>query len=262
MPRRGCTTVEAPTANYHQGKRVPTIADPGAGPSPDRYADRYPGSSLYKRKFRLTLLEIMLPLTFAAAIVAESALVRAGIATALASSPALQVVAEATPEEAGSLGKAGLDLVVCDVADRSGDQELPATPPGIPVLALVGTPETGRSLMLAGAKGVIARDASPSRLTAASLAVASGLCALDQTSLAGLLVPVAPTPPPAGSLTPREREVLELLAEGLSNKVVALRLDISEHTAKFHVNSILGKLEADTRTDAVVRAAKRGLITL
>jgi DNA-binding NarL/FixJ family response regulator len=62
-------------------------------------------------------------------------------------------------------------------------------------------------------------------------------------------------------LTPREHQVLELVAEGLSNKLIGLRLDISEHTAKFHVNSLLEKLEADTRTDAVVRAARRGLLT-
>jgi DNA-binding NarL/FixJ family response regulator len=141
----------------------------------------------------------------------------------------------------------------------------PRTPEGVPVRAVVGAPEHARLLVAAGAKGVIVRDASAERLSAASVAVASGLCALDEASLENLLMPVAP-PAPAeldtAFLTPREREVLELLAEGLSNKLVALRLDISEHTAKFHVNSILEKLEADTRTDAVVRAARRGLITL
>lgn len=207
----------------------------------------------------------MLALTFAAAIVAESALVRSGLAAILASSPAIQVVAEASPSEAKRLSQTGIDLVVCDVDDETAGRELPDTPEGIPILALVGMPDRARSLVQAGARGVIARDAPADRLTAASVAVASGLCALDQASLEGLLVPVAPPPPletDTAPLTPREREVLELLAEGLSNKIVALRLDISEHTAKFHVNSILDKLEADTRTDAVVRAARRGLISL
>lgn len=61
-------------------------------------------------------------------------------------------------------------------------------------------------------------------------------------------------------LTPREREALQLLAEGLSNKEIARRLGTSEHTAKFHVNAILGKLNAHSRTEAVTRAARLGLI--
>jgi DNA-binding NarL/FixJ family response regulator len=63
-------------------------------------------------------------------------------------------------------------------------------------------------------------------------------------------------------LTPREQEVLELLAEGLSNRSIAARLAISEHTVKFHVSSICAKLGADNRTDAVRRAVRQGLITL
>ena len=63
-------------------------------------------------------------------------------------------------------------------------------------------------------------------------------------------------------LTPREIEVLELLAEGLPNKAIADRLRISDQTVKFHVSSISGKLGAANRTDAVRRAVRRGLITL
>jgi DNA-binding CsgD family transcriptional regulator len=64
------------------------------------------------------------------------------------------------------------------------------------------------------------------------------------------------------ALTARERDVLELLAEGLSNRVVAQRLGISEHTVKFHVSSIYGKLGASSRAQAIRRAARRGLITM
>ena len=64
------------------------------------------------------------------------------------------------------------------------------------------------------------------------------------------------------SLTPREIEVLELVAEGLSNKAVAAQLGISDQTVKFHLTSISGKLGAINRTDAVRRAVRRGLITL
>jgi two-component system nitrate/nitrite response regulator NarL len=82
--------------------------------------------------------------------------------------------------------------------------------------------------------------------------------------LAGAVLAVPEPLPglPVEDLTPRELEVLQLLAEGLPNKAIGLRLSISEHTVKFHVNAILGKLGAQSRTDAVVRATRLGLIIL
>jgi DNA-binding NarL/FixJ family response regulator len=74
--------------------------------------------------------------------------------------------------------------------------------------------------------------------------------------------PARPDGVPLEELTAREMEVLQLLAEGLPNKSIAQRLDISEHTVKFHVNSILRKLEAQSRTEAVVQATRLGLILL
>ena len=74
--------------------------------------------------------------------------------------------------------------------------------------------------------------------------------------------PAANDPVPVESLTPREIQVLELLAEGLPNKAIAARLGISDQTVKFHVASIGGKLGAANRTDAVRLAVRRGLITL
>ena len=67
---------------------------------------------------------------------------------------------------------------------------------------------------------------------------------------------------PGGPLTPREIEVLNLMAEGASNKAIARRLDISVHTVKFHVGSLLDKLDATGRTDAVAQAARLGVINL
>jgi DNA-binding NarL/FixJ family response regulator len=207
----------------------------------------------------------MLALTFAAAIVAQSPLVRSGLAAILGNSPSLRVVAEATPAEAQVLPARGVDIVVCDVPDGAEVSAIiDQAPRGVPILALVGAGAQPMKLFHAGARGVLRRDATADQLSAASVAVASGLCTLDQ-SLLGNLVPTTPRSAefadPIG-LTPREHQVLELVAEGLSNKLIGLRLDISEHTAKFHVNSLLEKLEADTRTDAVVRAARRGLLTL
>jgi DNA-binding CsgD family transcriptional regulator len=93
------------------------------------------------------------------------------------------------------------------------------------------------------------------------MALAAGLVVVDddlkKTALRGGATQTLATP-----LTPREREVLQLVAEGLPNKLIADRLGISEHTAKFHVNAILDKLGADTRTDAVVKAARFGLLLL
>jgi DNA-binding CsgD family transcriptional regulator len=74
--------------------------------------------------------------------------------------------------------------------------------------------------------------------------------------------PAAGAGDPAGELTPRERDVLALMAEGASNKAIARQLGISVHTAKFHVGSILDKLDATGRTDAVAHAARRGVIHL
>jgi DNA-binding CsgD family transcriptional regulator len=68
--------------------------------------------------------------------------------------------------------------------------------------------------------------------------------------------------PPEIDLTPRERDVLLLMAEGASNKAIARRLGISVHTAKFHVGSLLDKLDATGRTDAVAHAARLGVINL
>ena len=198
----------------------------------------------------------------AAAIVAESEHVRSGLTAILSNSSSIRVVAEAAPSEAQALPGAGVDVVVCDVPDDEPAQTaFQGTLPGVPILALTGMPSRARELVLAGARGVISRDASLERLSAASFAVAQGLSTLDERTLAELVSAKPATVSPV-VLTRREREVLELLAEGLSNKVIALRLDISEHTAKFHVNSILEKLEADTRTDAVVRAARSGVLTL
>jgi DNA-binding NarL/FixJ family response regulator len=111
---------------------------------------------------------------------------------------------------------------------------------------------------------MLPRDASIEQLDAAVLGLTSGLVMLADPFAEALL----PTPsleallPPLEDLTPRENDVLQLLAEGLANKAIARRLDISEHTVKFHVNAIMSKLGASSRTQAVVRATRAGLIVL
>ena len=108
-------------------------------------------------------------------------------------------------------------------------------------------------------------DSTASEILAAVNAVGQGLVVLTQAQ-AERLFPVRPRrndlPRLVESLTPREIEVLRLMADGLVNKEIADRLGISEHTAKFHVASILGKLQASSRTDAVAQGMRRGLIPI
>jgi DNA-binding NarL/FixJ family response regulator len=105
--------------------------------------------------------------------------------------------------------------------------------------------------------GMLRADAAPDRIVQAVKSIASGLITFD----AELIPPVddsANTEP----LTARETEVLRLLADGLGNKEIASNLGVSEHTIKFHIGSILGKLGASSRTEAVSRGLRSGLIEM
>ena len=138
------------------------------------------------------------------------------------------------------------------------------------VVLLDGTdPEDGLEPLLAGAGAILPRFAERDAIVAAITAVANGLVVLPRHVLSGLLDGAAPAgatdstdSAAAVQLTPRELEVLAAMADGASNKVIARRLDISFHTAKFHVAAILAKLDADSRTEAVTRAAQLGLVML
>ena len=129
-----------------------------------------------------------------------------------------------------------------------------------PIVALAADEAEAAEALRAGARAVLFRGASADALAAALVAAARGLAVLDAGSPAAWIRP--PEEAPARGLTPREREVLALLAEGLANKAIAARLGISEHTAKFHVNAILAKLGVESRAEAIVRAARLGLVAL
>ncbi len=200
-------------------------------------------------------------------LAAEDPLARGALARALADQGGeLLLLAAGTVAEVEALRlDAAPDVVLWDVglhpAEAAGRLESPEL--GAPVLALVPDEAAGESALATGARGLLFRDVAPASLLAALQAVARGLTVFEP-ALAGLRAAPrssqAPTHPE--SLTPREREVLGLLAEGLSNKAIADRLSISEHTAKFHVNAVLAKLGVQRRTEAVVRAARLGLVTL
>lgn len=137
----------------------------------------------------------------------------------------------------------------------------------VPVVAVVENATQLGPALAAGARGVVLRDQVGPGIASALAAVRSGLTVID-TALAPALVPSTPKAIEPrrkggiGDLTERERQVVTLLAEGLSNKLIADRLGISDHTAKFHVNGVMAKLGASTRTEAVVEAVRRGLVTL
>jgi DNA-binding NarL/FixJ family response regulator len=122
----------------------------------------------------------------------------------------------------------------------------------------------------AGASAVLPRSAEPTEIVAAIRALADGLMVLQRSLLPALLEKSAATADASNSddadgsprLTAREIEVLAAMADGASNKEIARRLNISFHTVKFHVAAILDKLEADSRTEAVVKASQLGIVML
>jgi DNA-binding NarL/FixJ family response regulator len=211
-------------------------------------------------------------------VVAEDPLARAGLAALLSAEEMLVVVGRVAPGEdlAAAAEALEADVVAWDMGwqgeialARLAEAALRA-----PVVALVSEPEDARAALAAGAAGALRRNADAARLTAGLVAAAHRMLVVDAEYSQALTSlpsprPLSPDAPrseeePAllEELTSRELEVLRLLAEGLPNKTIAQRLDISEHTVKFHVNSLLGKLGASSRTEAVVRATRLGLIFL
>ena len=188
-------------------------------------------------------------------VVAADPLVRAGLA-ALLSAHEVTVIAELSPEDdAEAFVDASLDAVVWEGSE---------TPPRllVPLLVLITEGEEVNGALEAGATGVLYRTAEGERMVAALQAMVAGLVALEPALTELLGAETREGDAPFGDLTPREAQVLGLLSEGLSNKGIAKRLEISEHTVKFHVNALLGKFGARTRTEVVARAVGSGLVTL
>jgi two-component system, NarL family, nitrate/nitrite response regulator NarL len=201
-------------------------------------------------------------------LVGADALALRGLALLLQAQPALEVVGDAAPGEAleASLEQAAPEVLLWDAGPRGGAPlELPDAlePAALPLLALVPDERAAAEALAAGARGVLLRDADAETIAAAVGALRARLVVLDEPLGRALAqAPPAAAGLPGEALTPREREVLHLVSEGLSNRLIAGRLAISEHTAKFHVASILAKLGVQTRTEAVVRAARLGLVFL
>jgi DNA-binding NarL/FixJ family response regulator len=198
-------------------------------------------------------------------VLGDDPLARAGIVGLFEGESAASLAGQADGGEQGIelARRSAADVIVWDLGlapsaalDRLSDQS--ASLP--PVVALIAQEESAAEAWLAGARGLIRREVDGPRLLAAAAAAAQGLSVLEFPP--GAVVAGAARATGDEPLTPRETEVLALIAEGLPNKAIAARLGVTEHTAKFHVNAILRKLGAQSRTEAVVLATRRGLLLL
>jgi DNA-binding NarL/FixJ family response regulator len=151
------------------------------------------------------------------------------------------------------------------IIESLADSDLAAEIP-IVVLAEATSPTTSSQALHAGIRALLPSEISTDQLAAALQAAAAGLVVLHPAEIPAAFPASAPASQPLAELpeplTRREREVLQMLAAGLANKEIAARLNISDHTAKFHVAAILGKLGAATRTEAVALGIRRGLVLL
>ena len=199
------------------------------------------------------------------AIIAADPLARAGLASRFADESEVQVISQRSPLEVESITADGpVDVAIWDIGWGSADSMPDLTELGVPTLVLIPEIEDVVTAVAAGAKGVLARSADVEKMMAAVQALASGLAVVAPTYLDELWRnrPLTPRFTLADPLTTREQAVLNLVAEGLTNRAIAHQLTISEHTVKFHVNAIMTKLDAQSRTEAVVQATRAGLIAL
>ncbi len=210
-------------------------------------------------------------------VAAPSAVVRAGLEALVASSPRFAVVGQVASIEAAARANETLLPDVVLVEQEWGDDLLVpgllALGAGSHVPAVVVLTENPSALWAAVAlrsrvRAVLPREATEEEIIAAVEGAAAGLVVLHPDTAEAALASLAAVPDttaldaPAQPLTPREIEVLHMLAEGLGNKIVARRLGISEHTVKFHVGSIFSKLNVSSRTEAVTVGVRQGLVML
>ena len=206
-------------------------------------------------------------------LVDDHSIMRQGLRAVLEREDDLRVVGEAgTPADAvATVAASRPHVVLLDLKLTAGPQtdgldvcrRLTAAHPGLGVLVLTTFAEDRLVVesVQAGARGYVVKDVDTTELVRAIRAVSRGESAFDARSAAAMVRGLnAPPVEETKQLTAREREVLSLLARGLSNRDIGARLYISETTAKFHVGNILRKLGASSRAEAVYAASKLGAI--
>ena len=200
-------------------------------------------------------------------VVAPTPVTRAGLRSMLANAEGLEVrvVGEAaSPADPSALSEA--DVVLLADEELLEEASIAVAEDGTQALILISEEQHMvsrlRAMQLKG-WGVVPPDAPPEELAAAVAAAGQGLIVLPKTLTERLLQEPAPTVGELSeTLTAREREVLDLLGRGFSNKLIARELHISEHTVKFHISSLYAKLGVTNRAEAVSRGARQGLISL
>jgi DNA-binding NarL/FixJ family response regulator len=206
-------------------------------------------------------------------VVATSPAVRAGLATLLSSRASLNLLESGgrPVDWVNSIDAVEADVVVLALEPGEGFSWPRSIHPDaaarLPALVVLGDePTTGWAsrVLRAGARAALPRTATADQIVAAVLAAAAGLIVREATPADGSRPPIAAAFPtaPVQSLTPREIEILTLLADGLGNKTIAVRLGISEHTVKTHVTAVFAKLGVSTRAEAVASAVRLGLLML
>ena len=196
-------------------------------------------------------------------VVAASPALRAGLVSLLASDRLLDpIVAEGV--ELGDAGSAPSAIVVdYSVGEPEEILSIAEAFPGTPLVLIGADPATDGPGLSGAPVAYLPSDVDAAPLATAVRATTAGLIVLDPSVAGATGVHThARSSENAETLTTREQEVLLLVAEGLPNKAIARELGISEHTAKFHVGSLLGKLGAASRTEAVTLATRRGILPI
>ena len=179
--------------------------------------------------------------------------------------PAFALVGDHPSSVPELLNQHRIDVLLADAPTRELLAEYRGRHDRVALVVLLdgADPEDGVRALKSGARAVLHRSSSRNEIIAAIKVITSGLVVLTPELLATLLHEAPPADDVLkAQLTRRELEVLAAMADGASNKAIARQLGISFHTAKFHVAAILAKLDADSRTEAVAKAAQSGLVML
>ena len=201
-------------------------------------------------------------------VAAETAVVRAGLEAVVGQTPSFSLAGSVDPAGLRErIGELQPDVILLEHRGAIEDSIESLLASG-PIFVLLTDREDAAAILASphsGVRAVLPLDAAAHEILAAITAAHEGLIVLHPDLLASLFIAgSAPQTSQAAdaSLTPREIEVLRMLAEGLANKNIAWMLGISEHTVKFHLTSIFTKLNVSSRAEAVATGMRRGLILL
>jgi two-component system, NarL family, response regulator YdfI len=202
---------------------------------------------------------------------ARSEVVRAGLTSLLTADPRFQVVGTFSIDDLTRVEDLQPEVVLLDLDSPSDESWLAAIQSGgalvnSSLMILTEDPESlAVDVLGSGLRAILPRYATPEEIIAAIQAAATGLVALHPDIFDSMLSRIRPgqqseLDPSGQILTPREIEVLRMIADGLGNKEIASKLSISDHTVKFHISSIFAKLSASNRAEAVTLGIRHGLI--